>query len=168
MAAFGNEQIRRFNITVNDAFGMSGVESVGDLNRQTQQDFRLKGFPGNEMLQRCPVQKLHGNERLSILLANVINRADIGVVQGGRGLGFALKTSERMRVLGNFGGQELQGNETVQPHVLGLVDHTHASATELLDDVVMRDGLADHSRSCRPEKAASSYEASIVESMRVA
>ncbi len=28
--------------------------------------------------------------------------------------------------------------------VLGLVHHAHATATELLDDAVVRDGLANH------------------------
>ena len=32
----------------------------------------------------------------------------------------------------------------MQPSVLSLVDHTHPAATKLLDDAVMRDGLADH------------------------
>ena len=27
---------------------------------------------------------------------------------------------------------------------LGLIDHTHPTAPELLDDAVMRDGLPDH------------------------
>jgi len=34
----------------------------------------------------------------------------------------------------------------VQPSVLGLVDDTHPSTAELLDDAVVRDGLADHRR----------------------
>jgi hypothetical protein len=32
----------------------------------------------------------------------------------------------------------------VQLHILSLVDHTHAATTEFLDDLVVRDGLADH------------------------
>ena len=39
---------------------------------------------------------------------------------------------------------ELQGDEAVQPGVLGLVHHSHAAPAELLDDAVVRDGLADH------------------------
>jgi hypothetical protein len=40
--------------------------------------------------------------------------------------------------------QKLQGDEAVQLYILGLVDHTHPAATELLDEAVVRDGLADH------------------------
>jgi hypothetical protein len=41
---------------------------------------------------------------LAILLANVVYGADVGVIQRGRGLGFALKTGECLRVAGNFLG----------------------------------------------------------------
>ena len=49
--------------------------------------------------------------------------------------------------LGYFVRQELGGNEAVRLHVLRPVDHTHASAAQLLYDAVVRYGLADH----RPE-----------------
>jgi len=40
--------------------------------------------------------------------------------------------------------EETQGDEAAQPRVLGLIDHAHATATEPLDDAVVRDGLVDH------------------------
>ena len=40
--------------------------------------------------------------------------------------------------------QKLQGDEAVQLYIL-LVDHTHPAAPELLDEAVVRDGLAEHS-----------------------
>ena len=36
----------------------------------------------------------------------------------------------------------------MQSYVLGLIDHTHAAAAELLDDAVVRDNLADHAQEC--------------------
>jgi len=41
-------------------------------------------------------------------------------------------------------GQELEGNKPAELHILGLVHHTHPSAAQLLDDTVVRNGLADH------------------------
>ena len=99
---------------------------------------------GNAMLQRHAVQKLHGDEGLAVLLADVVNGADVGMIQRGRGLRFALKAGQRLRIAGNVFGQELQGDEAVQPRVLGLVNHAHPAAAQLLDDAVVRDGLADH------------------------
>ena len=66
------------------------------------------------------------------------------MVQSGCSLRFALEAGQRLRILGHFIGQELEGDEAVQPSVLGLVDDTHAAAAQLLDDAVVGDGLADH------------------------
>ena len=101
------------------------------------------GLPGDAVLQRHAVQKLHGDEGLAVLLADVVNRADVGMVQRGRGLRFALKTVERLRIARDIFGQEFQRDEAVQARVLGLVDDAHAAAAELFDDAVVRDGLAD-------------------------
>src|ERR1700674_255861 len=100
------------------------------------------------MLQRQPIQKLHDEERMAVLLSNFMDRANIRVIQCRRGLGFSLEPSQCLGVFGYFIGQELQGDKSVQGYVLGLIDHAHATASELLDDAVVRDGLADHSQEC--------------------
>jgi hypothetical protein len=51
-------------------------------------------------------------------------------------------------VIGNVIGQKFQSDRPVQGQVLGLVDDTHAAATEFLDDVVVRNGLAYHAQEC--------------------
>jgi len=104
----GDKNIGGLDIAVDDAFGMRGVERIGNLNRQAEQNIRLDRPSGNAMLQRYPVQKLHGDERLPILLPNVINRADVGMIECGRGLSFTLKTGEGLRVACNFIRQELE------------------------------------------------------------
>src|SRR5580692_2036509 len=96
------------------------------------------------MLQRQPIQKLHGDKSLSVLVIDFIDGADIGVVEGGRSLRFALEAGQSLRILRNLVRQELQGYKAVQLYVLSFVHHTHAAAAELLDDPIVRDGLADH------------------------
>jgi hypothetical protein len=70
--------------------------------------------------------------------------ADIGVVQGGRCFSLAPETLQSLAVLSYVFGQELESDEAVQARVFGLVHDTHPAATELLDDAVVRDGLANH------------------------
>src|ERR1700675_737828 len=101
------------------------------------------------MFQRCPVKVLHYDERLAVLLANVVNGADIRMVERRRSSRFTAESLQRLPVLRHILRQELQCNEAVKPSVLGLVHDSHASAAELLDDAVMRDNLANHSFSPR-------------------
>jgi hypothetical protein len=75
------------------------------------------------------------------LLANVMDRADVGMVERGGGAGLTFESFERLWVVCNIFWQELQGDETPESRVFGLVDHTHPATTELFDDAVMRDGL---------------------------
>src|SRR2546425_3121586 len=98
------------------------------------------------MLKRCAVQKLHDDERLGSLLADFVNRADVRVVESGSGLRLALETVQSLRISGYLVRQELQGHKAVQLDVLGLVHDAHASAAQLLDNAIVRDGLAEHRR----------------------
>jgi hypothetical protein len=56
---------------------------------------------------------------------------------------FTLEAREGLSVASNFQRQKLQRHEAMQARVFSLVDHPHSSATELFEDAVMRDGLAD-------------------------
>src|SRR5215469_993370 len=97
------------------------------------------------MLQGQAIQKLHHDERLTILLSDFIDCADIRMIKSGSRLRFASKPSQRLGVFGNLVRQEFQGDKSVKSYVLSLVNHTHPPAAPLLDDAVVRDGLADHS-----------------------
>ena len=97
------------------------------------------------VLERLAFQQLHGDEVASVVLANLVDRADIWVVQSGGGASFALKTVERERIFFRLGRQELERDMAAQVDVLGFVDNAHPSAAQLREDTVVRDGLADHS-----------------------
>ena len=129
---------------MHNSAGVSGIERVRNLDPQFQQLFNFEGMALDLVFEGCAVQILHGDECLALLLADVIDGADILMVQSGRRLRFALEAGERLRVSGNFIGEELERYKTVQPCVLGLVHNTHAPTADLLDNPVVRDGLADH------------------------
>ena len=97
------------------------------------------------VLQRHAIETFHGDEGLAMLIVDFVNGADVGMVEGGGGLGFALEAAEGLRILGDFVGQELERDEATEFDVLGLVDDSHAATAEFLDDAVVRDGLADQS-----------------------
>ena len=74
---------------------------------------------------------------------DLMNRADVGMIESGCGLGFSLKAGEA------WGSRRHPRAETSERQigvadVLGLVDDTHPAAAELLDNAIVRDGLADH------------------------
>jgi hypothetical protein len=97
------------------------------------------------VLQCHAIQKLHGDKRLPIFLANVVNRADVGVIERRRRLRLALKPAERLGIARHIVGKKLQSDKAPQPRVLGLINDAHAAAAQLLDNAVVRNGSPDHS-----------------------
>ena len=95
------------------------------------------------MLEGHAIEVFHGDEGLAVLFADVVDGADVGVIQSGCGLGFALKTGENLRIAGNFGGKEFERDKTMQASVFGFIDNAHTSTAETFDDAVVRKRLAD-------------------------
>ena len=127
--------------TMPSAWAASSASAISMASDRIMLGFQRPA--GDAMLQRHALQKLHGDEGFAVLVVDFVDGADVGMVQGGGGLGFALEAAECLRVFGHVVGQELEGDKAAELHVLGLVDHTHPAAAELLDDAVVRDGLAD-------------------------
>ncbi len=64
----------------------------------------------------------------AVVPADLVDRANVGMVQRGGGARFAAKALERLRVVGNIVRKKLDGDEAAELGVLGLVDHAHAAA----------------------------------------
>ncbi len=97
MTALSHKKVGRLDVAMDDALGMRRVERIGNLDRQRQQRVQFHGTPGDHVLQGHAIEILHGDKRLAVLLANVVNRADVGMVQRRSRLRLALKASERLR-----------------------------------------------------------------------
>jgi hypothetical protein len=106
------------------------------------------------MLQGHAVKKFHHDEGLAFTLADFVDGTDVGMIQGRCGTSLPAEAFERPRVSGNICRQELQGDEATNLRVLGLVHDTHPTAAELLDNAVVRDGLADHRRNAMADGGA--------------
>ena len=144
VTTLGHEKICGLDVAMDDAFGVGGVEGIGNLDCQIEQDFELHRPRADAVFQGDAIEKFHGDEGFAVLVADVIDGADVGMVERGRGLGFALKTGERLRIAGDIVGKKFQGDETVKANVLGFIDDSHAATAELFGDAVVRDSLANH------------------------
>ena len=83
---------------MDDTFRVRGVEGVRKLNREVQNFVGLEGPRADAVLEGLAFQQFHGDERLSIVLANFVNRADVGMVQRRRGTGLALEAFKACRI----------------------------------------------------------------------
>ena len=121
-------------------------QRLGDLRRQVERGLEIKRAPGDALPQRAPLEQLHHDERPALVLVDVVDGADVRMVQRRRRAGFAAEALERLAILRRRVRQELEGDETAEPQVFGLVDDAHPALAELRDDAVSRQRAANHVR----------------------
>ena len=143
VASFDHEDVRGLDVAMDDALRMRRVQRVSNLNRQLEQHLCFEPLAVDSMLERLTLQQLHDDEPLALVLADLVNGTDVGMIEGGGGPSLALKTFEDLWILGDALVQKFKRDETAEAGVFGLVDHTHTAAADFFQNAVMRDRLAD-------------------------
>src|SRR6266852_8751468 len=128
---------------MDDTLCVRGIKRVGDLNSQFQHLVQRKRSSCNTVLEGLTIHKFHGYELLAVVLADVVNRADIRVIQRRGRLRLAAKAFERGRVLSRSRREKLESDQTLQARVFSLIDDAHPAASKLFEDAVVRECLAD-------------------------
>jgi len=129
---------------MDDAFGVSRIDGIADLDSEIENPLNRERLTMDVLAESLAIDELHGDEGDIVLLADVVDGADARMVESGRGVRFAAKAFQSLRVLSHAIGQEFQRDGTVQPSVDGLVDDTHSSSTEFLQDAEVRNGSVNH------------------------
>ena len=93
---------------MDDPLGVGGVERVRDLDGQVEDLVRGERLADDALFERPAFEELHGDEMPALVLVDVEDGADAGMVEGRGGLRFPLKSLEGARLLQQLLGQELQ------------------------------------------------------------
>ena len=142
----GQKDVGGLDIAMNDLFRMRGFERIGDLDRELNRQAEFNRPSRDAFLQCFTIQQLHRNELLAVGFVNVVDSADIGMIQCGRRSSLALKALDGLDVVGNLTGQEFERHLAPKSQVLGAVDDTHATAPNPFENPVMRDIRSEHER----------------------
>ena len=149
MPALGDKYIRRLDVAMHDPFRVRRIQSVRHFDPDLEQPIHFHRLARDQVLQRRAVEILHHDERMPILLANLMNRANVRMVQSRSGASLAAKAFEGLRVAHHVIGQELQRHEAAKLSILGLIDNAHASAAKLLNNAVVRNRAANKGQGIR-------------------
>ena len=144
LVAVGDKNVGRLDVAVNDALGVRRLERVRDLDGQLDKHIHLQGVLADALLESLPLQQFHGDEIAAVGLPDLIDGADVRVIQGRGGPGLALEALQRRRVFFQLSGQELQSDVPAEVEVFSFVHHTHAAAAKLVQDAVVGNGFAGH------------------------
>ena len=108
-----------------------------DLRYAAQQLLRGHRVTGQVVLERPALEQLHGDEVLALAFINLVDGADVGVIEGRGATGLTKETFQRVLIPGKLLGEKLQGHVPAELGVFGLVHHTHASSAEFLQYAVV-------------------------------
>ena len=96
------------------------------------------------MFECLAFEVFHRQEGSAVFFADIVDSADVGMVQRRGGTGFAAKAVKDGKLAADLIGEKFERNETAQADVLRLVDHAHSPAAKFFDDSIMGYGFADH------------------------
>jgi len=134
----------RLDIPVNDPCLVSLLQSLACLNSDVESFIKRQAAFLDLCVKRRPIDEGHRNEGLFVFLVDTVDAADVGVIEGCGCLRFPDEAVLDLLVAEDITGKELECYRDPKLRVLGLVDNTHPALTELLGDLVVRDGSADH------------------------
>ena len=98
---------------------------------------------GDDCVEPLALDELHGVIADIPVLAHIVDRNDVGVVQPCRGAGLAAEPLLDQPVAGNLPWQDLERHAAAQRDLLGLVHDAHAAPADLAEDPVVADLLRE-------------------------
>src|SRR5579883_2903075 len=152
LATLGDEYVAGLQVAMDDPLGVRRVKGICQLKSEFHDLILRKRSGSQQVHQSAAVQELHREEGTPLIVANVIDSANGRMIQKGSGTCFTSEALQSNRVLCEVFGKELQGDAAAKAHVLGLIDDTHPTAAQLLENTIVRNGLADHGKNSRSRR----------------
>ena len=158
-ARLRQHDVARLQIAMHNAVPVRLVERVRNLNPVT--DRLLHGersfleSPG----ERLPLEIFHDQEGHALVVADVIERADVRMTELRDRLRFAIEPLPKLRIDGHAGGKNLDGDRAVEARVRRPIDFAHPAGAVQRDDFVR-----SQSRARRQHAVLSRVEARVISS----
>ena len=143
LPARSDEDVARLQIAVHDAFVVSNLERVADLDANVDDLVERQRAPFDLLVQALAFQQLHGDEVLAVAFLDGIDGADVGVVERRGGARLLLEALQGVGVLLEIPGKKLKGDVTPEPGVLSFIHHAHAAGAQFFHDGVVKKALPD-------------------------
>jgi hypothetical protein len=123
---------------VDHALAVGVVHGLGQLPHEHGGVAGRLRRTGDLLVQAAAVDVFQREVGAAVVLADLVDVDDVGVLELGGGLGLAAEAGPVVFVGVLAGADHLQGDRPLQAALPGQVDHAHAAAAEHAQDVVAR------------------------------
>jgi hypothetical protein len=134
-AMHGQEDVGWLQVAMHDAAGVQRREGGQDAERDRHRLRRAEGARPETLRQRFALQELHRDEQAPPVFPDLVDLADVRVIDAGRGPCLAPEALPRRGVVG-WRGQRLDGNRAFEPIVTRGVHDAHTAFAQLALDCI--------------------------------
>ncbi len=135
-AVVGDEEVLGLQVPVDDPLLVRGGEAVDDLERVVDRLARRERAAREDRAQRLAFEELLDDVGRAVVLADVVDGGDVGVVQDAGGLGLLLEAAQAVGVGGEGGGEDLDRHVAAEARVLRAVHLSHPARADGGEDLV--------------------------------
>lgn len=137
MTIWGDEHVVRLDIPMDDPHGVRRAQRLGDLRAQPEGALDRQRAGGEQITQRLTLQiLLHDETYAGIVLANVVDRCDVRMIQSRRRARLLLESRHALRLSRELRRQHLDRHLAAEARVLRQPHLPHAALAERLEDFV--------------------------------
>ena len=154
-----DQDVRRLDVAVDDAVLVGVVDRLADLPHEGED--LLDGDAGREgrpalrgglllpidvVAEVASLQVLHREEVAAVLLSDLVDLHDVGVLEAGGGLGLAREAGDQLASIVLLGRglvdpvvelEDLERHDAIEVALPGLVDDPHPPSGDLAEDLVL-------------------------------
>ena len=127
---------------MDDALAVGRIQRLGNLDGDAEGLTNRNGRHGETFGQRVSLEQLHHEKGNAVLLADVVERADVGVAHAGNCARFSLEAIELRVVDCACRRQDLDGDGSIEACITRAIDLAHATGAKSGDDFVGADPRA--------------------------
>ena len=112
---------------------------AGEVDGAVRRDGSVADYAG----ERAALDEGHGEECVPVDFVGLEDGADVGVLEGGGGLGFAQETLA-LALVHIALVEKLESDVTFKTEILGAIHHAHTALAKLVEDSIVRNDATDH------------------------
>ena len=113
------------------------MDCAGDIHHETGRGASVFAKPRKLIAEATPFDQLHAEIMLPLMLADFVDRHDVRMVEVGGRLGLGMEPLDGALGSQLTGQNHLQGHQAMEAHLPRLIDHAHAAAGDLLQQLVI-------------------------------
>src|SRR5262249_22660876 len=142
-AGRGDDDVRAFQVAVDDAFVVCAGQGGGDLGTVAQNGFRWKPCGSAQGAEGFAFDELHDDVELAFGFGDFVDGADVRMSQGRRSASFLEKVLIGGGVETGFFLDNFQGYIAMEGFIKSAIDDAHSAFADFVEDAVMAEDLTD-------------------------